>query len=329
MPWRELEREKLTQAVDAIRDRGYPTYARLLRHRLLDRAPLAPFAEQEGWTQSKAEQSWHRALELLDRELDDEITFLLRRMEQGGSEARERVFEWLLPELKRSVRHWPQSVGEVSTLVSEALTRLLQAQARKRAGARPVRWRSRAHLLGYATKTVRNLVREMLRKRANHRLSEQDQRRVLQPMVDTLSKPVGSALQTALEDLHRADPEAHQAVLLRAMMGASSRETMHALEASRSTVSRHLRRGLFFLHATLIGPAIGIDRAPLQPRLTDLRRHDEMAYRALVLRKGMGLTLRESALVLDVPEQQVVSAETHAMVEVAMAEHGLVENGDT
>ena len=167
----------------------------------------------------------------------DSTAYLLERMRNGDNDARERLFQRVLPLLTRwAHRRLPQrarDLSETDDLVQVALSRALSrvdAFDAQREGA----------FLAYLRQILRNLVRDEIRRtrsRITEDLSDSVEDPVPSPLERTVSRDVLSRYERALDQLAG---ETQQAVMLRVEFGYSYPEIAAALGRPSANAARML-----------------------------------------------------------------------------------------
>ena len=166
-----------------------------------------------------------------------EVTELLHRWSAGDKEAFQQAIPLVYDSLKQVASRVLINENRAQTLNTTALVHeaylRLQNQSR-------TQWEGRAHFVGAAAQLMRRILVEHARRRLAHKRGggaphEQVDNLVavaMQPDVDVL------ALDSALEELARTDPESARVVELRCFSGLSIPETAEVMEISPSSVSR-------------------------------------------------------------------------------------------
>ena len=163
---------------------------------------------------------------------------------QAASGGDERAAEELLPvvydelrALARSrMRHRaPGDTLQPTALVHEAYLRLIDAAG--------VDWNGRGHFFGAAAQAMRQILVDQARRKASLKHggdrrredAEEAELAIEPPSIDVL------ALDEAIEELQKEDPEKAQIVMLRYFSGLTREETAAALNMSLRTCDRHWR----------------------------------------------------------------------------------------
>lgn len=174
----------------------------------------------------------------------DRVTQLLARLDEGGDEARDDLFEHLYTEIRRRAREqrdrWKgDPVLQTTALAHEAYLKLVDGNEQS--------WTSQSHFLAVAGQAMRQiLINEAERRRAQKRGGDTEPRS-LEGLREALRSEVASAeekaeviviLNAALERFEAEHPRAARAVECRFFAGMTIEETAEALGVSTSTVSR-------------------------------------------------------------------------------------------
>jgi RNA polymerase sigma-70 factor, ECF subfamily len=180
-----------------------------------------------------------------------EITHWLARWRAGDTDARDRLFAVIQPELSVLAarllrRERPDHTLEPNAVVSELYLRLV--------GGQPPQYQDRAHFLAIAAETMRRVLIDHARarvagKRGGH------QRRVPLSDIDGGNAPVSFEqlldLDTQLTALAAADPRAARVVELRFFGGLREEDVAEVLQVSVITVKRDWKAARAWLAARL------------------------------------------------------------------------------
>ncbi len=166
-----------------------------------------------------------------------EVTDILKHWSRGKSKALEQLMPHVVDELrdvaKRLFRR--EAAGHTlqpTALVNEAFLRLVERQQ--------VRWENRSHFIGFAAQLMRRILVDHARKRKAdkrggglHVLSLEDAGEFSEARdIDLL------ALDDALRELARFDPEGSRVVELKFFGGLTHEEIAEALDVSTAKVRR-------------------------------------------------------------------------------------------
>jgi RNA polymerase sigma factor (TIGR02999 family) len=166
-----------------------------------------------------------------------DVTQLLIDWNNGNRQALDELLPLVYDELRRVAarylqRERPGQTLQGTALVHEAYLRLID-QTR-------VRWQNRAHFLGVAAQMIRRIL-------VDHARAKQSAKRGGIAMKLSLDESIEApergevdlgALDDALEDLGKIDPQQARIVELRFFTGLSIEETAEALSISPATVKR-------------------------------------------------------------------------------------------
>ena len=166
------------------------------------------------------------------------ITQLLIDWGEGDQAALERLMPLVYSELRRLAgnylrRERAEHTLQPTALVNEAYLKLVDQ--------RNARWQNRAHFFGIAAQLMRRILVDHARQRQAVKRGGMDQQRlsitsaeavVKQPEIDLL------ALNEALDELARMDPQHSRIVELKFFGGLSIEETAEVLGISHATVER-------------------------------------------------------------------------------------------
>jgi len=162
---------------------------------------------------------------------------LLVRWRSGDGGALQSLIPLVYDEMRRLARGYlrkerPDHTLQGTALVHEAFVRLT--------GNAPPAWQDRAHFFGIAA----NLMRQILVEHARSRNAHKRGGAVVKLAIDNLNEPIQPsnldivALDDALKDLSRIDPQQGRVVEMRFFAGLSIEETAEAMGISVSTVKR-------------------------------------------------------------------------------------------
>jgi RNA polymerase sigma-70 factor (ECF subfamily) len=181
----------------------------------------------------------------------EEITGLLHRWRGGSREAFDQLIPLVYDELKviasrRLAREWRDEALQTTALVNEAYLKLL--------GQRSVDWQNRAHFFAIAAQLMRRIVVDDARRR----LSQKRGSGSVPLALDDLAAPepsVGTvdvlALDAALGELERLDPDQGRLVELRFFGGLTVEEAAEVMGVSPATVKREWAVAKGWLHRAL------------------------------------------------------------------------------
>jgi RNA polymerase sigma factor (TIGR02999 family) len=180
-----------------------------------------------------------------------DITGLLQQWRGGSRDAFDRLIPLVYAELRmiasrRLGREWRDAALDTTALVSEAYLRLL--------GQRDVDWQNRAHFFAIAAQLMRRIIVDDARRRTSQKRGSGgvavpvDDLAAPQPRVDAVDV---LALDAALRDLERVDPDLGRLVELRFFAGMTLEQTAEVLGVSATTVKREWAVAKGWLHRAL------------------------------------------------------------------------------
>ena len=174
-----------------------------------------------------------------------EITQLLTALASGESEARDRLYTLLYPELKRLARshlagHAPMTL-EPAALIHEVW---LKSAGREAA-------LHRAQFFAHASKVMRSVIVDHSRERRADKRGGGAQVTLSTTALEQLAPPDVLKLDDVLQMLERADGRAHQIVEMRFFGGLELEEIAELLDVSVPTIKRDWRKARAFLFDAL------------------------------------------------------------------------------
>jgi RNA polymerase sigma-70 factor, ECF subfamily len=175
------------------------------------------------------------------------LTQLLERASSGDRHALDELLPLVYDELRRLAARYvgrerqPQTI-QATALVHEAYLRLFKDERLK--------WENRAHFMGIAANSMRQILIERARARAAAKRGGQHDRITLdEAMVRAPEAPLDLlALDEALTRLAALDPQQARLVELRFFGGLTIEETAEALGVSPATVKRAWTAARAWLH---------------------------------------------------------------------------------
>jgi RNA polymerase sigma factor (TIGR02999 family) len=178
------------------------------------------------------------------------ITELIDRANRGESNALNRLFAELYPDLhemarSRLHRHAPITVLDTTALLHESYLRLIKLGA--------LNVTSRAHFFAYAARVMRSVIVDF----ARQRLADRRGGGAVEFPLDTEAAPAPSAeadvirVHEALEQLAAADERLVHMVEMRYFGGLSEEEIAEAMGVSTRTVQRDWEKARLLLAVAL------------------------------------------------------------------------------
>jgi RNA polymerase sigma-70 factor (ECF subfamily) len=183
-----------------------------------------------------------------------DITRLLHRWRGGSREAFDLLIPLVYNELRalasrRRTRKAGDEALQTTALVNEAYLKL--------AGQRSVDWQNRAHFFAIAAQLMRRVVVDDARRR----LAQKRGRGEVAVPLDDMPAPQPSvevcdvlALDAALAELERLDPDLGRVVELRFFGGMTVEQTAAVLGRSATSIKRDWAVARGWLHRALSGP---------------------------------------------------------------------------
>jgi RNA polymerase sigma factor (TIGR02999 family) len=174
-----------------------------------------------------------------------EITLLLTALAGGDTQARDRLYTLLYPELKRLARshlagHAPMTL-EPAALIHEVWLKSAGQEAALHRG----------QFFAHASKVMRSVIVDHLRERRADKRGGGQQVTLSTTALEQLSSPDVLKLDDVLQTLQRADERAHQVVEMRFFGGLELEEIAAVLDVSVPTVKRDWRKARAFLFEAL------------------------------------------------------------------------------
>ena len=187
--------------------------------------------------------------------MPDDVTRLLQEWRNGSREALDRLIPLVYAELRALAARYlsgerPNRTMQTTALVHEAYVKLVDQHS--------VEWQNRAHFFAISAQ----LMRRILVDDARHRLREKRGAGAVIERLDDLpiAAPAPSvdridalALDRALQELEKIDPEQARIVELRYFGGLTLEETATVLDVSTSTVKREWAIAKGWLYRALTG----------------------------------------------------------------------------
>jgi RNA polymerase sigma factor (TIGR02999 family) len=188
--------------------------------------------------------------EPLQRGPSEQVTSLLLRWRAGDKAALDSLMPLVYGELRRLAHYYLQQERSDHTLQSTALVH--EAYARL-VGQNVPEWQNRAHFFGVAAHLMRQILVDYARA---HRTAKRGAGVCKLTLDDLDSEPQPSdvdliALDDALQDLARLDPQQSRVVELRFFAGLSIEDTSEVLGISSSTVKRDWNTARVWLYREL------------------------------------------------------------------------------
>ncbi|MCH9647819.1 MAG: sigma-70 family RNA polymerase sigma factor [Deltaproteobacteria bacterium] len=186
---------------------------------------------------------------------DTSITALLRRWNSGEEEAANELVPRVYSELRQIasrqlVKERKGHTLRPTALVHEAFLRL--------SSQNQIEWQSRAQFLGFSAHLMRQILVDYARARNSDKRGGKIPKVTLNGVADFAhSLPDLLALDDALRDLGRRDPQKVKIIELRFFGGLTIPETAELLGVSAATVVRQWRGARAWLYKELVADAPG------------------------------------------------------------------------
>ncbi len=169
----------------------------------------------------------------------NEVTRILSAVDQGDTQAAERLLPLVYDELRklaavRLAQERPGQTLQATALVHDAYLRLVNGDVDRH-------WNSRGHFFAAAAEAMRRILIDKARKKQRLKRGCGFQRVDLDAVEVSIDKPPDDlvALDDALTKLAQKHPDKAALVKLRYFAGLTIDETAHVLGISPSTVDRH------------------------------------------------------------------------------------------
>jgi RNA polymerase sigma factor (TIGR02999 family) len=178
------------------------------------------------------------------------VTELLVRWRSGDGQALDALVPLVYDEMRRLAHRYlrrerPGHTLQSTALVHEAFVRLT--------GSAPPQWEDRAHFFGIAAHVMRQILVEYARSRKAGKRGGAIVKLAIDNVEERPAKPDLDiiALDDALTDLARMDPQQSRVVELRFFSGLSIEDTARVLGISESTVKRDWNTARVWLYRAL------------------------------------------------------------------------------
>jgi RNA polymerase sigma factor (TIGR02999 family) len=180
---------------------------------------------------------------------DHDVTVLLREWSDGNQQALTELLPVIYDELRRVAhqylhREHPDQTLQTTALVHEAYLKLIDQ--------RSVNWQNRAHFFAIAAQAMRRILIDNARRRTagkrgkGEKLSLEDV-----ATVSTQKHQSLLALDEALRELEKIDPQQSRIIELRYFGGLTIEETAMAMDISPATVKREWAMARAWLYKAL------------------------------------------------------------------------------
>ncbi len=187
----------------------------------------------------------------MSTEESGEITQMLMELTDGNHDVVDRILPHIYDELRRLAgsylrRERPDHTLQPTALVHEAYMKLIDQKR--------VKWQNRAHFFGIAAQVMRRILMDHARKHLAGKRGGNADVLPLEEEILVVSQDKSAellALDDALEQLEKLDPQKAKVVELRYFGGLSIEETAEVLGVSVPTVNRHWRMAKAYLYSEL------------------------------------------------------------------------------
>jgi RNA polymerase sigma factor (TIGR02999 family) len=173
----------------------------------------------------------------MDKSVSQDITQLLVKWKSGDKEALDSLIPFVYKELKKIASKYlseerANHTLQTTALVNEAYIRLIKIES--------IDWQNRAHFFGIASQLMRHILVDYARKRLADKRFNASNKISLQDIPDQIEfKDLDIiALDDALSDFAKIDPEQSRLVELRFFGGLTIEETAEAMQLSPKIVRR-------------------------------------------------------------------------------------------
>jgi RNA polymerase sigma-70 factor, ECF subfamily len=177
-----------------------------------------------------------------------EITLLLRDWREGDKAAESRLFELVMPDLRRIAercfaRERPGHTLQPTALINEAFLRLT--------AARKIDWRDRGHFLAFAARVMRRYLIDYWRSKPSVRIEALHG--MPESVLGAYSGPLDLmlALDAALEDMDSQSKQWSAVIELKFYLGLSDEEAADALNLPLRSLQREWFRARNWLFERL------------------------------------------------------------------------------
>jgi len=180
-----------------------------------------------------------------------EITKMLLELTDGNRDVVDEILPHIYGELRKLAgsylrRERSDHTLQPTALVHEAYMKLIDQ--------RQVKWQNRAHFFGIAAQVMRRILMDHARRNSAEKRGSGETAVSLDDEFIVVAKGRSAeliALDDALKELERLDPEKARLVELRYFGGLSIEETAEVMEVSVPTINRHWRTAKAFLYSQI------------------------------------------------------------------------------
>ena len=185
----------------------------------------------------------------MEQHTSQPVSLLLAQWQAGDEESLRRLLPLVYNELRRLAHYGlrkerPDHTLQSTALVHEAYVRLVKQER--------VPFQNRAHFLAVCAQLMRQILVQYARRRIAAKRDAGFKLTLDGAAVPAQMRTVDvAALDDALIELARLDPQQSRIVELRFFGGLSIEETAHVLEISPATVKRHWMTARVWLHSQI------------------------------------------------------------------------------
>jgi RNA polymerase sigma factor (TIGR02999 family) len=180
-----------------------------------------------------------------------EVTRILSAIEQGDSQAADKLLPLVYDELRKLAAHKlaqeiPSQTLQATALVHEVYLRLVDVEKAQK-------WHSRGHFFAAAAEAMRRILIDQARKKHSLRRGGAMQRQDIEGVAIAVPEPSLDllAVNEALERFEQIDPVKARLVKLRYFAGLTIPQIAEALGISSTTADRYWSYARAWLHAEL------------------------------------------------------------------------------
>ena len=188
---------------------------------------------------------------MTDQKAPSEITQMLIELTDGNQDVVNRILPHIYDELRRLAgsylrRERSDHTLQPTALVHEAYMKLIDQKR--------VRWQNRAHFFGIAAQVMRRILLDHARKHQAEKRGGEIDKLPIEEEILVVSHDKSAeliALDDALEELAKLDPQKARVVELRYFGGLSIEETAEVTGVSVPTVNRQWRMAKAWLYSQI------------------------------------------------------------------------------
>lgn len=179
----------------------------------------------------------------------DQITQMLLELTDGNKEVVNQILPHIYDELRKLASSYLRKERSNHTLqptalVHEAYMKLIDQNR--------VQWQNRAHFFGIAAQVMRRILMDHARKHTADKRGGEFEKLPIEEEILIVSQDKSSeliALDEALEELAKIDPDKAKIVELRYFGGLSIEETAEVMGVSVPTINRHWKMAKAWLYS--------------------------------------------------------------------------------